>query len=161
MAALGKAALTYVELERQAAAGDSVLPALAILATSFKTPAKSVDEVRLTLSFMPSSVQGVAISLLRSAARTAGAGPVAAAFSKPLASPDAAVRGRAREFLMKEPLSLPAGAVDGLQAMAAAAEAEAAALRSEVTELRAVPVNTRAAIVELAQAVRGAADVMP
>ncbi|KIY99003.1 hypothetical protein MNEG_8961 [Monoraphidium neglectum] len=85
---------------------------------------------------------------LRAIARAGHAAAVAVAVKPCLAAPaDGAERGRARAVLME---FLPTVAVDALEAVARDAEVEAAALRAEVAEQRAIPVNTRAAIVELA-----------
>ncbi|KAI8472170.1 MAG: hypothetical protein J3K34DRAFT_519931 [Monoraphidium minutum] len=56
-------------------------------------------------------------------------------------------------MLLAPPLSLAAAAVDAMALAAEAAAAEAAGLRAEVAELSALPLNTRAALVDLAAAV--------
>jgi len=73
---------------------------------------------------------------------------VAAVLVPKLTAPSAAVRKRARRALTK--IGYGAAAIDTLKLVSA----EVAALRARVAELEAVPVNTRAAIVELAAAVR-------
>ncbi|KIY99004.1 hypothetical protein MNEG_8962 [Monoraphidium neglectum] len=89
---------------------------------------------------------------LRAIARAGHAAAVAVALRPCLAAPaDNAERGRVRKVLMT---FLPAPAVDVLEAVTREEEVEAAALRAEVAELRAIPVNKRAAIIELAAAVR-------
>ncbi|KIZ05856.1 hypothetical protein MNEG_2097 [Monoraphidium neglectum] len=94
--------------------------------------------------------------VLRGIANAGHAGAVAVALRPCLVSPaDDAERGRARAALME---FLPAPSVDVLEAVAREAEIEAAALRAEVAELRTIPVNTRAAIIELAAAAAAAAS---
>ncbi|KAI8473485.1 MAG: hypothetical protein J3K34DRAFT_499870 [Monoraphidium minutum] len=124
-------------LAAAAAAGRSthVLPTLAAIARASPDLARRVADT-----------EGI-----RAVAAAGRAGAVAAAFLAPLASPDAAARAAARAFLSAAPLALPQAALDGLELAAGCT----AALEREVAELRAVPVNTRAAIVELAAAVRG------
>ncbi|KAI8472918.1 MAG: hypothetical protein J3K34DRAFT_412289 [Monoraphidium minutum] len=92
--------------------------------------------------------------LLRALATVTPPATIAAAFAPQLSSSDDKERGHARAFLAKELLSLPPVVLDALQCAGRQAAAEAACLRAEVAEVRAIPVNTRAAIVELAGALR-------
>ncbi|GBF87943.1 hypothetical protein Rsub_00655 [Raphidocelis subcapitata] len=81
-----------------------------------------------------------------------GKAAVAAAVAGPLACvADDATRQELRDWLAAPPMQMEAGAIGALERMAV----EAAALRTRVAELEAIPVNTRAAIVELAHVVRG------
>jgi hypothetical protein len=77
-----------------------------------------------------------------------GKAAVAAAVAGALAkATDEATRQRLREWLAAPPMEMEAVAISVLERQAR----EAAALRARVAELEAIPVNTRAAIVELAQ----------
>ena len=85
------------------------------------------------------------------ATRGDGKAAVAAAVAGALASAaDEATRQQLREWLAARRMQMDAAAVGALERKAL----EAAALHARVAELEAIPVNTRAAIVELAQAVR-------
>ena len=103
------------------------------------------------------SAQQASLALDRIArkAGAAGVAPVAAALAPLLASCKGAGRDRARKLLLGAPLSVPPAAVDAMELMAASGAAREAALRAQVAELEASPVNTRAANVDLAAAVRG------
>jgi hypothetical protein len=80
-----------------------------------------------------------------------GMAAVAAAVAGALATAtDEATRQPLREWLGAPPMEMEAAAISVLERQAR----EAAALRARVAELEAIPVNTRAAIVELAHAVR-------
>jgi hypothetical protein len=95
---------------------------------------------------------------LSTLAHAASAAPAATAALAPhLAAVDGATRGRARAAV-RGLLTVGGGrdgAAEALELAALAAAAELDALRSEVAALRALPADTRAAIVELACAVRG------
>ncbi|GBF92220.1 hypothetical protein Rsub_05302 [Raphidocelis subcapitata] len=81
-----------------------------------------------------------------------GEAAVAAAVAGALAcAADDAARQQLRGWLAGPPMQMDARAIRALERKAV----EAAALRGRVAELEAIPVNTRAAIVELAHAVRG------
>ncbi|GBF87945.1 hypothetical protein Rsub_00657 [Raphidocelis subcapitata] len=83
----------------------------------------------------------------------AGKAAVAAAVAGALArAADDDAKQELRDWLAAPPMQMESGAIGALELQAA----EAAALRARVAELEAIPVNTRAAIVELAHAVRGA-----
>jgi hypothetical protein len=80
-----------------------------------------------------------------------GKAAVAAAVAGALASaPDEATRQQLREWLAAPSMRMEEAAITALERKALEAEA----LRVRVAELEAIPVNTRAAIVELAHAVR-------
>ncbi|GBF87944.1 hypothetical protein Rsub_00656 [Raphidocelis subcapitata] len=81
-----------------------------------------------------------------------GEAAVAAAVAGVLAcAADDDSKQRLRDWLAAPPMRMGAGAIAALELQVV----EAAALRARVAELEAIPVNTRAAIVELAHAVRG------
>ncbi|GBF87946.1 hypothetical protein Rsub_00658 [Raphidocelis subcapitata] len=99
--------------------------------------------------------QGADNALRAIATRGGGGGKaaVAAAVAGALAcAADDGSKKRLREWLAAPPVRMGAGAIGALELQAVQAEA----LRARVAELEAIPVNTRAAIVELAHAVRGA-----
>jgi len=74
---------------------------------------------------------------------------IASAVTDAMPTASASARERLRKFLRERPMALQPVAIEALEM---AAE-NAARLRGQVAELEAVPVNTRAAIVELAQQV--------
>lgn len=84
----------------------------------------------------------------------AAAAAVAEALALPSGGGGADRAEQLRGMLRQPPFGLSQLAVDALETAAKAAAAERVALQRQVAELEAVPVNTRAAIVELAGAVR-------
>ncbi|KAI8473486.1 MAG: hypothetical protein J3K34DRAFT_466528 [Monoraphidium minutum] len=163
LAYLGSAAAvadTEGALQALAAAADRSMYVLPTLAKIARTSPDLARRVADTEGALPTAVaaagQSEVIAAMacegrRAAAAAGRSGAVAAAFAAPLASRDAAARDAARALLSAALLALPPAALDGLELAAG----RAAALEREMAELRAVPVNTRAAIVELATAVRG------
>jgi hypothetical protein len=132
--AIAAVAKSAPDLAGAVASARGVLPALAYAATR-----EAGDE----------AIRLAAREALLACATGAG-GAVVTALVPPLGLQDAAVRAHTLELLTEYPLSLPRAAVEALEAAAL----EAAVLRAEVKELRALPVSTRAAIVELAGAMR-------
>ncbi|KAI8464459.1 MAG: hypothetical protein J3K34DRAFT_440444 [Monoraphidium minutum] len=162
LAALGRAALPPLQ-------DHMPLTLLAMVARHSEAAARSVAQAEGMLracavaactstGALPLSGRHWAEKLLRALATVTPPATIAAAFAPQLSSSDDKERGHVRAFLAKKPLSLPPVALDALQCAGRQAAAEAACLRAEVAELRAIPVNTRAAIVELAGALpRGGA----
>ncbi|GBF88087.1 hypothetical protein Rsub_00799 [Raphidocelis subcapitata] len=93
-----------------------------------------------------------ALQTISATAGAEGKAAVVATAAAALASaPDAAACNRLRGWLSGPAMGVDPAAVSALVGIAS----EAAALRARVEELEAIPFNTRAAIVDLAQCVRG------
>ncbi|KIY96927.1 hypothetical protein MNEG_11035 [Monoraphidium neglectum] len=144
------AGLAMITLQRLALAADAA-PRIAAHPAAMRAMAKAAVGAEDT------DVRGAAEAALRAVARcdVEAKAAVASALAARLVAGDAASRGRARALLRAAPLSLPSLAVAALEGAVSLAAGEVAALKAEVEELWSIPVNTRAAIVELATAVRG------
>ncbi|KIY95039.1 hypothetical protein MNEG_12925 [Monoraphidium neglectum] len=130
---------------RGLAAVQGILPGLAALALG--PPACYPSACCRVFAFY-------AKAILHDLCSRTGATVIAAAFAPYLANAGSSLRAAARAFLSAPPLSVPDIVLDAIEHTARNASADAAALRAQVAELEAIPVNTRAAIVELAFAVR-------
>jgi len=131
---------------------ESALAAIADARIALADRGLEVDRVLPALLLTVSCYEDSSSGLLRNLARAKPA-RVAAAIARKAADPDPSVRRWACRILESSKLSQ----FTFLDIMASAAAEEVAELRARVEELKAIPVNVRAAIVDLAAAARGGA----
>jgi hypothetical protein len=141
------AGLAMITLQRLALAGGAAARRIAAHPAAMRAMANAAAGAADTVARGAAEAALHAVTSSCAEAKAA----VASALAALLVANDAASRDRARALLQGAPLSLPPLAVAAL----GLAAGEVAALKAEVEALQSIPVNTRAAIVELAAAVRG------